>query len=165
MTGTRTGLTLAAVAGKVKRTLMDTNTEIQPTEPASPCTCCGACCAYYRCSFYWAEADCAPGGTVPTALTEKLNDFRRAMRGMSGSNPRCIALEGEIGKSVRCTIYDLRSSVCRDFAVAWENGVPNERCDKARLAWGLVPLTPPASPPPAAAGGQPSAEAPTSSQM
>jgi hypothetical protein len=80
-------------------------------------------------------------------LTEKLNDFRLAMRGMSGPNPRCAALLGEVGNSVRCSIYDLRASVCREFTVAWENGRPNERCDKARQAWGLAPLTPPATHP------------------
>ena len=26
-------------------------------EEPNPCIECGACCAYYRASFYWAEAD------------------------------------------------------------------------------------------------------------
>ncbi|HOK94865.1 MAG TPA: YkgJ family cysteine cluster protein [Anaerohalosphaeraceae bacterium] len=125
---------------------METKSSSLP-EQESACLSCGACCAYYRCSFYWAEADSVPGGTVPAALTEKLNDFRLAMRGMSGPNPRCIALLGEVGKSVRCSIYDLRPSVCREFPVAWENGQPNPRCDKARMAWGLDPLNPPEAAP------------------
>ncbi len=37
----------------------------------NPCMTCGACCAYFRVSFYWAEADDA-GGLVPSALTEPL---------------------------------------------------------------------------------------------
>lgn len=109
---------------------------------SNPCIACGACCAFYRASFYWAEADDA-GGTVPVELTEKLNDFRRVMRGTNQPKPRCVALVGEIGEHIYCSIYEQRSSVCRDFPVAWENGLPNERCDKARMAWGLPPLPPP----------------------
>jgi hypothetical protein len=116
-------------------------------EPVNPCVSCGACCAYYRASFYWGEADNAPGGTVPVDLTEKLNDFRRVMRGTSEKNPRCIALLGTIGQAVRCSIYELRSSVCRDFPVSWEQGVHNERCDRARAAWGLAPVPEPAGVP------------------
>ena len=116
----------------------------RPTdESANPCIACGACCAFFRASFYWSEADPACGGTVPADLTEKLNDFRRVMRGTGGKEPRCAALLGTIGEAVRCSIYDLRSSVCREFPPSWEQGVHNERCDKARLAWGLEPLARP----------------------
>lgn len=107
-----------------------------------PCLTCGACCAFYRASFYWAEANDADGGTVPVDLTEKVNDFFIAMKGMNGPKPRCIALRGTIGERVYCSIYDLRASVCREFPVSWELGVPNDRCDKARAAWGLPPLQP-----------------------
>jgi Fe-S-cluster containining protein len=109
----------------------------------SPCLSCGACCAFYRASFYWAEADEAVGGKVPVGMTEKLNEFFRVMKGTNQKNPRCIALEGEIGKCASCSIYELRSSVCREFEVSWENGKRNERCDKARIAWGLAPLDAP----------------------
>ncbi len=107
-----------------------------------PCLTCGACCAFYRASFYWAEADEAEGGTVPAYMTEKLNDFRCAMKGMTGEKPRCIALQGTLGELVYCSIYDKRASVCREFPVSWEFGAPNDRCDKARIAWGLLPLQP-----------------------
>ncbi|MDA8163825.1 MAG: YkgJ family cysteine cluster protein [Desulfobacteraceae bacterium] len=108
----------------------------------NPCLTCGACCAYYRASFYWAEASDATPDGVPVELTDKLNDFRRAMKGMSGGKPRCIALQGTIGERVGCTIYQRRSSVCRDFPASYVNGEPNPRCDKARAAWGLAALTP-----------------------
>lgn len=120
---------------------------MQSPEASNPCITCGACCAYFRASFYWAEADDTPGGTVPVELTEKLNDFRRVMRGTNQKNPRCIALLGEIGVSVGCSIYELRSSVCREFDVSWLRGVRNERCDQARLAWGLEPLPAPITAP------------------
>ncbi len=114
------------------------------TEKPNPCVTCGACCALYRASFYWAEADDA-GGTVPVELTDKLNDFRRVMRGTDQPNPRCIALVGTIGQHIYCSIYEKRASVCRDFPVAWENGLPNERGAPARMTWGRPPLTPPAA--------------------
>ncbi len=108
----------------------------------NPCLTCGACCAYYRASFYWGEGDDAPEGTVPVRMTEKLNDFRIYMKGTNGPQPRCIALFGTIGAGVRCSIYDLRASVCRDFPYSWSNGIKNERCDAARRVWGLLPLEP-----------------------
>lgn len=108
----------------------------------NPCVRCGACCAFYRASFYWAECDDATFGGVPVELTKKMNDFRSVMLGSYGDKPRCIALEGEIGTEVRCAIYARRATVCRDFQPSWLDGVQNERCDQARLAWGLPALWP-----------------------
>ena len=108
----------------------------------NPCLTCGACCAFYRASFYWGETDDAPSGTVPTEFTEQLNDFYCVMKGTNQHPPRCIALHGTIGERVACMIYECRSSVCQEFAASWQYGIPNERCDAARAAWGLAPLTP-----------------------
>jgi Fe-S-cluster containining protein len=108
----------------------------------NPCIECGACCAFYRASFYWGESDlCTPNG-VPSELLEKLNDFRFCMQGTQGSKPRCIALMGIIGKKVHCSIYERRASVCREFVPSWQEGTPNQECEKARALWGLPPLTP-----------------------
>lgn len=112
------------------------------------CLRCGACCASFRVSFYWAEADPAVAGSVPIALTEKLNDLRRVMAGTNSKSPRCVALEGQVGSCVRCTIYEERPSPCREFRVAWEDGLPSAECDKARLIWGLPVLQPYALLPP-----------------
>jgi Fe-S-cluster containining protein len=65
------------------------------------------------------------------------------MAGTEKSWPRCVALDGQVGECVRCTIYEKRPSPCRDFAPSWQNGVRNERCDAARAAHGLPPLLPP----------------------
>ena len=122
---------------------MQTSTVPEKTsEIAHPCLRCGACCAFFRASFYWAEADDATPGGVPAEMTRKLSEFRRSMIGMDGKNPRCIALQGEIGRQVFCSIYEKRASVCRDFEPSWEKNQPNERCDKARAVWGLEPLNP-----------------------
>ncbi|EEV2467373.1 YkgJ family cysteine cluster protein, partial [Escherichia coli] len=64
----------------------------------NPCMTCGACCAFFRVSFYWAEADDA-GGKVPVSLTEQISPFHRCMRGTSQKNPRCVALAGTPGKN------------------------------------------------------------------
>lgn len=110
----------------------------------NPCLTCGACCAVYHVSFYWAETDAAAPDGVPDHLTEKMNDFRVQMKGTSSPNPRCIALEGEIGTSVRCSIYAQRASVCRDFLPSFQDGdgIVNEHCDRARQVHDLEPLAP-----------------------
>jgi Fe-S-cluster containining protein len=108
----------------------------------NPCLSCGACCAFYRASFYWSEAEDHIAGGVPLKMTKKLNDFRRVMIGTEGTAPRCIALLGDIGRSVRCSIYERRPSVCREFETSWQKNTPNPRCDKARLAWKIQPLMP-----------------------
>lgn len=101
-----------------------------------PCLSCGACCGTFRVSFYWAEP-------VPEQYTERLNDFRANMKhAPDPERPRCIALGGEIGKEVECTIYENRPTPCRDFTASFENGEPNPRCDQARARYGLAPLTP-----------------------
>ena len=40
------------------------------------------------------------------------------MRGTDTKQPRCIALNSEVGESVSCNIYPLRSSTCHDCEVA-----------------------------------------------
>jgi Fe-S-cluster containining protein len=109
----------------------------------NPCITCGACCAFFRVSFYWSEADPAAGGVTPPELTAKLTPHHAVLRGTEQQPPRCIALEGEIGTRVRCVIHPLRPSPCRELQASWVDGTPNERCDRARLAHGLPPLSPP----------------------
>lgn len=95
------------------------------------CQRCGACCASFRVSFYWAEADDAPGGTVPVALTVPVSPHLRCMQGTASKPVRCVALQGEVGHAVACGIYALRSSTCRSV----EPG--DAQCCKARAACAL----------------------------
>jgi Fe-S-cluster containining protein len=97
------------------------------------CQQCGACCATYRVSFYWAEADDAPGGTVPVALTQPISPHMRCMQGTYAKQPRCVALQGEIGQHVACGIYEQRSSTCHALQAG------DAQCLKARLAHGIDP--------------------------
>lgn len=48
-----------------------------------PCLSCGACCAYFRVSFYWAEAE-----LLDPALTEQLSPQLSCMRGSNSRKPR-----------------------------------------------------------------------------
>ncbi len=80
----------------------------------NPCMTCGACCAYFRVSFYWAEADDAGGGAL---RAEPLTPFLRCMSGTNQRQSRCAALSGDIGDAVHCTIYENRPSPCR--AMPW----------------------------------------------
>lgn len=109
---------------------------------SNPCLACGACCAHFRVSFYWAETDAALGGVVPVALTTPVNHHLVAMKGTEAKPVHCIALEGKVGERVGCSIYAQRSSTCRSVMPSWHNGAADEQCDKARLAHGLTPLTP-----------------------
>ncbi len=105
---------------------------------ANPCFSCGACCASFRVSFYWGEADDAPGGHVPATLTEQVHVHLRCMKGTNDNPLRCVCLSGEVGKQVACTIYDLRPSPCREFNVYEDDGTPNERCVRLRAQLGLI---------------------------
>ena len=95
----------------------------------STCLDCGACCACFRVSFYWAEAGDENG--VPEGLTEKLTPHLLAMRGTNEKQPRCLALQGQVGERVSCSIYEQRPSPCREFEAG------TERCLSARLRHGL----------------------------
>lgn len=100
-----------------------------------PCQTCGACCASFRVSFYWAEANDAPGGTVPVELTESLTPHLRCMRGTNAKQPRCVALVGQVGQEVTCQIYPLRASPCHEVQLG------DAQCLKARHKHGL-PMDP-----------------------
>jgi Fe-S-cluster containining protein len=110
---------------------------------AHPCLSCGACCAHFRVSFYWGETDPSLAtNPVPAELTEKISPFLSCMKGTNEpDSPRCLALSGEVGRRVACTIYENRSSSCRNFEASFENGSENPRCADARNKKGLPPLT------------------------
>lgn len=102
----------------------------------NPCMSCGACCAFFRVSFYWAEGSDA-GGCVPVELTEPVSPFLRCMAGTKQKPCHCIALDGTPGESVSCKIYPDRPSTCREFSISGEAGEINEACNRARAWYGL----------------------------
>jgi len=94
------------------------------------CMSCGACCTYFRVSFYWAEAE-----PMPENMVESLTPVYSCMKGTNQANPRCVALQGEVGQQVSCSIYEARSSSCKEVQIA------DSQCNKARLAHNMIPLT------------------------
>ncbi|MEE4240861.1 MAG: YkgJ family cysteine cluster protein [Desulfopila sp.] len=107
----------------------------------SQCQKCGACCAFFRVSFPGNETDSNVHGCIPVDLTVFCDEARRSMKGTETRNPRCIALHGQVGTQVSCTIYLNRPSCCRTFFQSWENGTGNTLCDKARAVFGMQPFS------------------------
>lgn len=77
---------------------------------------------------------------VPQALTEQVTPFLSCMQGTNARVSRCVALEGEIGKAVSCSIYLNRPTPCREFDQSGLDGIANEACDRARARYGMPPL-------------------------
>lgn len=115
----------------------------------NPCVECGACCAFFRVSFFWEEISKESPGSVPAEMTEPLDELLQCMKGTDQPHPRCICLLGKVGQQVGCAIYARRSTTCRDFGLHAQNGTiaatadDLTRCNEARKAWGLPPLTQP----------------------
>ncbi|GAB3387172.1 YkgJ family cysteine cluster protein [Lysobacter fragariae] len=107
-----------------------------------PCLTCGACCASFRVSLHWSETEPTLQGITPAELTERIDAHQVAMRGTWAKQPRCIALQGDVGVHAHCRIYEQRPSPCRQVEASWEHGAPDRHCDRARTLHGLRALTP-----------------------
>lgn len=104
----------------------------------SICQSCGACCASFRVDFHPAElarGAFAWGPGVPLPMTVPVTPATVRMRGSDAFEPRCVALAGEVGKAVVCSIYDGRPSPCREFDTS------DDACARARRNHGLPALT------------------------
>ena len=93
------------------------------------CLNCGACCAHFRVSFYWSE-----GLNLPEHYTEPLTAVYSCMAGTNQAQSRCVALQGEVGVGVSCSVYKARSSSCKDVQAG------DNQCNKARAAYKMIPL-------------------------
>ena len=101
------------------------------------CQSCGACCASFRVDFDPAElagGAFAWGEGVPHGLAVAVTAKLMRLCGTDQAAPRCVALAGEIGSAVACTIYDGRPSPCREF------DTEHDACARARRRHGLPPL-------------------------
>jgi Fe-S-cluster containining protein len=104
------------------------------------CTSCGACCAAWRVDFHRSELAHEGVDGVPPELTVPVTATIVRMRGTDDAQPRCIALEGEIGVRAACTIYANRPRPCHEFAPCAPFGRGDDACDRARVRHGLPPL-------------------------
>lgn len=102
-----------------------------PPNSDSPCQTCGACCAHYRVSFYWQEAQ--QRGLDESRLVQ-VTPWRVCFEGTDKQPPRCVHLAGEIGSCVGCTIYEQRPHPCRELEAG------DDKCLKARAAHGMSAL-------------------------
>lgn len=98
------------------------------------CCKCGACClAGFDVLLGEEDVDrfeAAPGLLRLTVLHQRPGWPMRFMaKGEDGA--RCAALEGELGE-VRCTIYDDRPGLCREFEAG------SDDCVEARQRFGLA---------------------------
>ena len=101
------------------------------------CQSCGACCTSFRVDFHPLElagGAFAWGDGVPQAMTVPVTAHIVRMSGTDDASPRCVALAGEVGVAVNCSIYDGRPSPCREF------DVHHAACNRARQRCGLSPL-------------------------
>jgi Fe-S-cluster containining protein len=105
-----------------------------------PCQKCGACCSSFQVSFRSAEI-LEHSYNVPGEYTVSISKDLFALRFENPGKPRCLALQGKIGHSVSCKIYENRPSPCRNFKASFEDGTKNNRCDQARARMGLPELT------------------------
>jgi Fe-S-cluster containining protein len=107
------------------------------------CLACGACCAAFRVDFDRAEmrgGEFPLGCGVPESMALPLVGRTMRMRGTDAASPRCIALEGEVGRATSCSIYDSRPGPCREFAPLAPLGIGDDACRRARRRHGLPAL-------------------------
>lgn len=67
-------------------------------------------------------------------MLESLSPMYSCMSGTNQKQPRCVALQGEIGQQMSCQVYEHRSSTCKEVEAG------DAQCIKARRGLGLIPL-------------------------
>lgn len=75
---------------------------------SSPCTACGACCAY---SAEWPRFTCEDDAAIDRL---PLNLINASQSGMKCEGARCAALIGTVGVATSCMVYSDRPDVCRE---------------------------------------------------
>lgn len=104
------------------------------------CLNCGACCAAFRVDFHEVDLANESSSGVPKTFAVHVIGATYRMCGTDEAPPRCVALKGEVGVSVACSIYENRPGPCRDFAPYAPLGIGDDACDRARRRYGLPPL-------------------------
>jgi Fe-S-cluster containining protein len=88
------------------------------------CQSCGACC-----SFKWSWPILRKDRSDSVGIPKEM--LREDYPLMKTTNGRCVALNGDVGCNVSCSIYQNRPDACMKFAAG------SELCKEARIAKGL----------------------------
>ena len=88
------------------------------------CQSCGACCSH-RWSWPILKKDRSDAINIPPNMVR--DDYPL----MKTTNGKCIALEGQVGCKVSCTIYENRPNACKSFKAG------SDLCKEARSKAGL----------------------------
>lgn len=103
--------------------------------PIPDCLSCGACCFYLLCATVKPTDQNTPESHFWKIFLEE-NSGEIVVDQFMRRNPEtmaCIALDGEIGGNIGCSIYHDRPQVCREFDAG------SDKCHAIRRAYGIEP--------------------------
>lgn len=82
------------------------------------CRMCGACCASPVATDVYVTLKKFPSQDIQRLENASIRSGNKLLTKID-TRGECVcgALEGELGRDVRCSIYDARPDVCREFAV------------------------------------------------
>lgn len=72
---------------------------------------------------------------LPDAMAEQVTPLLACMAGTNQPEPRCHALEGQVGQQVTCQQYAQRPAPCRELQPG------DAKCNQARARHGLPPIS------------------------
>jgi Predicted Fe-S-cluster oxidoreductase len=106
-----------------------------PGTQVPDCLTCGVCCAFALCVSVRLDDPTSAENYWEITLDD--NEEIVIDRFLKRTDAKCDLLEGELGKSVACSIYETRPSACRAFEAG------SDRCHAYRRMFGYEPpLTP-----------------------
>lgn len=111
------------------------NVVTPPDAPVPDCQTCGACCAAMPSVGVLPDEKVSAADAWDVTVTGKKGEtvVDRFVR-RDDENFSCVALEGAVGETVSCRIYENRPRVCRRFEAG------SDRCHGLRRAYGLEPF-------------------------
>jgi Fe-S-cluster containining protein len=101
--------------------------------PISACATCSACCDHPE---PWSQIDLTLEDVNRIPAHYHIPSGFGNIRKMARTGNRCIALVGTIGVDARCSIYDIRPKVCREYDPAARTA----ECNQCRRPHGLADL-------------------------
>ena len=101
--------------------------------PDNPCHACGACCDHPE-PWSTIDLDAADVASIPVEMT--VHSWGQRVK-MARNGNRCVALIGTVGIDARCSIYEIRPTICRSYDPA----VRAQECNMCRAPHNLPPLT------------------------